>query len=185
MPCPPGRPCGFRQHCGTGLAPEAPLAPHAAGNAWPSPCHLRVPPPPTSCPGTRLFGAASISCTRPVASLAWRCLRFTRAACRGCGPSKARVCILRVCPSGTGGGSYPRSSCHARLPEQRSWCCGHSVLAVKAALVLRGGGHLQHMEVPRQRVEWELQQPATATRDPSCVRDPRHSSWQRWSQPSE
>ena len=39
------------------------------------------------------------------------------------------------------------------------------------------------MEVPRLRVEWELQLPAyttaTATEDPSCICDLHPSSWQR------
>ena len=43
---------------------------------------------------------------------------------------------------------------------------------------------LWHMEVPRLGVESELQQPAyttaTAMRDPSCVYNLHHSSWQRW-----
>ena len=43
---------------------------------------------------------------------------------------------------------------------------------------------MQHMEVPRLGVESELQLPAytiaTATRDPSCVCDLHHSSWQCW-----
>ena len=42
------------------------------------------------------------------------------------------------------------------------------------------GPHLQHMEVPRLGVEWELQLPATpiATRDPGHVGNLHHSSWQ-------
>ena len=44
------------------------------------------------------------------------------------------------------------------------------------------GPHLQHMEVPRLGVESELKLlayvTATATRDPSCVCDLHHSSWQ-------
>ena len=44
--------------------------------------------------------------------------------------------------------------------------------------------HLQHMEVPRLRVELELQQPAyaiaIATLDPSYICDLHHSSWQSW-----
>ena len=46
------------------------------------------------------------------------------------------------------------------------------------------GPHLQHMEVPRLRVESELQlpayTPATATPDPSSVCDLHHSSWKPW-----
>ena len=46
------------------------------------------------------------------------------------------------------------------------------------------GLYLWHMEVPRLGVESELQQPAyttaTAMRDPSCVYNLHHSSWQRW-----
>ena len=46
------------------------------------------------------------------------------------------------------------------------------------------GLHLWHMEVPRLGVESELQllahTTATATRDPSHVYDPHHSSWQCW-----
>ena len=42
------------------------------------------------------------------------------------------------------------------------------------------GPHLQHMEVPRLRVELELQRPAyltaTATPDPSCILDLLRSS---------
>ena len=45
------------------------------------------------------------------------------------------------------------------------------------------GPHPRHMEVPRLGVESELQlsayTTATATRDPSCVFDLHHSSWQR------
>ena len=40
------------------------------------------------------------------------------------------------------------------------------------------GPHLQHMEVPKLGVESELQLPATATPDLSCVCDLHHSSWQ-------
>ena len=46
--------------------------------------------------------------------------------------------------------------------------------------------HLRHMEVPRLGVKSELQMPAyttapaTATSDPSCIFDLRHSSWQCW-----
>ena len=43
--------------------------------------------------------------------------------------------------------------------------------------------HPQHMEVPRLRVESELQLPAyttgTAMPDPSCICNRHHSSWQR------
>ena len=44
------------------------------------------------------------------------------------------------------------------------------------------GSHLQHMDVPRLGVEWELQllAYATATRDPSCICDLHHSSQQCW-----
>ena len=46
------------------------------------------------------------------------------------------------------------------------------------------GLHLQHMEGPRLGVKSELQllacATATATRHPSCVCDPHHSSWQHW-----
>ena len=45
-----------------------------------------------------------------------------------------------------------------------------------------GGSHLQHMQVPRLGVELEVQvlayAIATATRDPSRIWDPYHSSWQ-------
>ena len=45
------------------------------------------------------------------------------------------------------------------------------------------GPHLQHMEVPRRGMEWELQLLAhttvTVTSDPSCVCDLHHSSRQR------
>ena len=45
------------------------------------------------------------------------------------------------------------------------------------------GRHLQHMEVPRLGVKWELQLPATATtiatQDRSLIFDLHHSSWQR------
>ena len=45
------------------------------------------------------------------------------------------------------------------------------------------GPHLQHMEIPRLGVEWEMQllvyTTATATQDPSRVCDLHHSSWQR------
>ena len=45
------------------------------------------------------------------------------------------------------------------------------------------GLHLQHLEVPRQRVKTELHLPAyttaTTTQDPSCVCDLPHSSQQR------
>ena len=45
-----------------------------------------------------------------------------------------------------------------------------------------GALHLQHMEVPRLRVELELQMPAyttaTATQDPSCIYDLHHCSEQ-------
>ena len=44
------------------------------------------------------------------------------------------------------------------------------------------GPHLQHTEVPRLGVESEVQLPAyttaTAMKDPSCVCDLHHSSWQ-------
>ena len=44
------------------------------------------------------------------------------------------------------------------------------------------GLHLQHVEVPRLGVKSELQllayTTATATRDPSCICDLHHSSWQ-------
>ena len=46
------------------------------------------------------------------------------------------------------------------------------------------GPHLCHMEVPRLGVPSELQPPAyttaTATRDPSRICDPHHSSRQHW-----
>ena len=46
------------------------------------------------------------------------------------------------------------------------------------------GLYLRHMEVPRLRVESELQllayTTATVTRDPSCICNLHHSSWQRW-----
>ena len=46
------------------------------------------------------------------------------------------------------------------------------------------GLHLRHMEVPRLRVESELQLPAyttaTATRDPSHTCNLCHSLWQHW-----
>ena len=46
------------------------------------------------------------------------------------------------------------------------------------------GLHPWHMEVPRPGVQLELQPLAYATaiamQDPSRVRDPHHSSWQRW-----
>ena len=46
------------------------------------------------------------------------------------------------------------------------------------------GPHVQHMEVPRLEVEWELQllayTTATAMPDPSHVCNLHHSSWQRW-----
>ena len=46
------------------------------------------------------------------------------------------------------------------------------------------GLHLRQMEVPRLGVKSELQLPAyttgTATRDPSYICDPHHSSWQGW-----
>ena len=46
------------------------------------------------------------------------------------------------------------------------------------------GPHPRHIEVPRLGVQSELQLPvyttATATRDPSLVRDLHHSSWQCW-----
>jgi len=43
------------------------------------------------------------------------------------------------------------------------------------------GPHLWHMEVPRLRVQSELQLPAhtPGTQDPSCVCDLHHSSQQR------
>ena len=44
--------------------------------------------------------------------------------------------------------------------------------------------HLQHIEVPRLGFKSELQLPAsttaTATPDPSCVRNLHHTSWQSW-----
>ena len=44
------------------------------------------------------------------------------------------------------------------------------------------GPHAWHMDVPRLRVELELQLPvytiATAMRDPNRICDPHHSSWQ-------
>ena len=47
------------------------------------------------------------------------------------------------------------------------------------------GPHLRHMDVPRPRVESELQLPASttvpATQDPSRICDPHHSSRQRQS----
>ena len=42
------------------------------------------------------------------------------------------------------------------------------------------GLHLKHMEVPRLRVELELQAYTIATWDPSHVCDLHQSSWQRW-----
>ena len=46
------------------------------------------------------------------------------------------------------------------------------------------GPHLWHMEVPRLGAESELQLPAyataTARRDPSCICNIHHSSWQYW-----
>ena len=46
------------------------------------------------------------------------------------------------------------------------------------------GPHLQHPEVPRLGVEWELHLPAyttaTAVQDLSHVCDLHRSSWQRW-----
>ena len=47
------------------------------------------------------------------------------------------------------------------------------------------GPYPWHMEVPRLRVESELQllAYATATPDPSCVCDLHHSSWQRQMDP--
>ena len=46
------------------------------------------------------------------------------------------------------------------------------------------GPHPRHMEVPRLEVESELQLPAyataTAAREPSCICELHHSSWQRW-----
>ena len=43
------------------------------------------------------------------------------------------------------------------------------------------GLHPRHMEVPRFGVKLELDLPAytTATKDPSCMCDLHHSSWQR------
>ena len=41
------------------------------------------------------------------------------------------------------------------------------------------GLHLRHMEVPRLRVESELQLLATAMQDLSHICDLHHSSWQR------
>ena len=46
------------------------------------------------------------------------------------------------------------------------------------------GLHPRHMEIPKQRVEWELQlsayTTATATRDLSCICDLHHSSQHPW-----
>ena len=46
------------------------------------------------------------------------------------------------------------------------------------------GAHLGHMDVPKLGVRWELQLPAyttaTATRDPSCICNLHHNSWQCW-----
>jgi len=70
----------------------------------------------------------------------------------------------------------------AYLPMPYNKLCGIKLLADVLFCFCFLGLHLQHMEVPRLEVESELQllayTTAAATRDPSCVCNLHHSSWQ-------
>ena len=73
----------------------------------------------------------------------------------------------------------------ASFARALSWSCVMVVILANRFLVfvfVSLGSHLQYMEVPRLRVELELQLPAyttaTATPDPSHVWDLHHSSQQ-------
>ena len=84
--------------------------------------------------------------------------------------------------------------CHYQLPFLT---CGHDplhasvcslhkklwILFIYCLFVCFLGPHLWHIEVPKLRIELELQLPAyttaTATLDLSCVCELHHSSWQR------
>ena len=72
-------------------------------------------------------------------------------------------------------------------PQEVAGGAGHDLLFIQILFFLSFvfflGPHLWHMEVPRLGVSLELQLPvytrATAPRDPSCVCNLNHSSWQR------